>query len=127
MQDAEALRDEQQVPDRIEQRHRALDLGRGHSLALDGGELQSKLGHAQLEVVAALVELGQVLGGHVAAAGSKSPFAEVGKPTSVELGSGRVRGAAYQDTAHLRPTCARRARPAPGLETHTSARRCLAT
>jgi hypothetical protein len=34
-QDAKALGDEEQVPDRIKECHRALDLGRGHGLALD--------------------------------------------------------------------------------------------
>jgi hypothetical protein len=34
-----------------------------------GGELVTQLGHALLELVVALVELGQPLGGHVVAAG----------------------------------------------------------
>jgi hypothetical protein len=46
VQDAEALRDEQQVPDRIEERHRALDRGGGHGLALHGGELFTQLATA---------------------------------------------------------------------------------
>jgi hypothetical protein len=35
---------------------------------VDGGELVTQLGHALLELAGALVELGQPLGGHVAAA-----------------------------------------------------------
>jgi hypothetical protein len=46
VQDAEALGDEQQVPDGIEERHRALNRSSGHGLALDGGELVMQLGHA---------------------------------------------------------------------------------
>lgn len=38
MQEAEALGNEQQVPDRVEERNRALARGCGHGLALDGGE-----------------------------------------------------------------------------------------
>jgi hypothetical protein len=36
-------------------------------LALDGGELVTQLGHALLELMAALVEFGEALGGHLAA------------------------------------------------------------
>jgi hypothetical protein len=67
VQDAEALADEEHVPDRIEERHGALDRGSGHDLALDGGEFVTQFGHALLELVVALVELGEALGGHVAA------------------------------------------------------------
>jgi hypothetical protein len=44
-QDAEALGNEQQVPDRIEEREGALDLGCGNRLVLDGGELVTQLSH----------------------------------------------------------------------------------
>jgi hypothetical protein len=71
MQDAAAFRDEQQVPDRIEERDSALDRCRGHSLTLDGGEFITQLCHALLKLVVALVELGQPLGGHVAPAGGR--------------------------------------------------------
>jgi hypothetical protein len=56
VQDAEALRDEEQIPDRVEERDRALDRGRRHRLSLDGGELVTQLGHALLELVTALVD-----------------------------------------------------------------------
>jgi hypothetical protein len=67
MRDAEAFRDEQQVPDRVEVRDSALDLGGGHSLALDGGEPVTQLGHALLWL-AHSSNSGQALGGHVVAA-----------------------------------------------------------
>ena len=35
-------------PDRIEERHRTLDRGCGHDLALDGSELVTQVGHALL-------------------------------------------------------------------------------
>jgi hypothetical protein len=38
-----------------EEREGALDLGRGHRLALDGGELVTQLGHSLLELAGALV------------------------------------------------------------------------
>lgn len=44
MQDAEPLGDEQQVPDRIEERDSALDMGCGYGLVLDGGELVTSQG-----------------------------------------------------------------------------------
>jgi hypothetical protein len=52
------LGDEESVPDRLEQCHRAQDLGRGNHLVLDGGELVTQLNHALLELVVARVELG---------------------------------------------------------------------
>jgi hypothetical protein len=58
---------EQQVPDRGAVRDHALSRRRGHGLALGGSELVTQLGHALLELVVALVELGQPRGGHVAA------------------------------------------------------------
>jgi hypothetical protein len=58
-----------EVPDRIEERDGALDLGRGNRLVLDCGELVTQLSHSLLELAGALVELGQALGGHAAAAG----------------------------------------------------------
>jgi hypothetical protein len=53
VQDAEALGDEQQVSDRIEEGDGALDLRRGYELTLDRGELVTQCGHAQLEWVGA--------------------------------------------------------------------------
>jgi hypothetical protein len=49
VQDAEALGDEQQVPDWVKECEGALDLGCGHDLALDGGELITQLSHTLLE------------------------------------------------------------------------------
>jgi hypothetical protein len=66
VQDAESLGNEEQVPDRIEERDRALNRGRGYGLALDSGKLVTQLGDTHLELLVALVELGEVLGGHVA-------------------------------------------------------------
>jgi len=66
VEDAEAYRNEQHVPDWVEQCHRALNRGRGYGLALGSRELVSKLGDAQLELAGPLLEFGQPLGGHVA-------------------------------------------------------------
>jgi hypothetical protein len=52
-------RPDRTAPPRAESRPRS-------RLALDGGEFVTQLGYAQLELVVALVELGQALGGHVA-------------------------------------------------------------
>lgn len=65
-----AFGNEEQVPDRIEEHDSALELGRGDRLSLDGGELVTLLGNALLELEITLVELGQMLGGHVAARGA---------------------------------------------------------
>jgi hypothetical protein len=62
VQDAEAFRDEQQVPDRIEERHVALDRGGGHGLALSSRELVTQLGHPLLELAGALLELSDACG-----------------------------------------------------------------
>ncbi len=45
----------------LEERDGTLDLVRGHGLALDHGQLVTKLGHATLELVGLFVELGQAL------------------------------------------------------------------
>jgi hypothetical protein len=52
VQDAEAF-GTRRIPDRVEQRHRALDLGCRHGLALGGSELVTQLGHALLELIGA--------------------------------------------------------------------------
>jgi hypothetical protein len=47
----------EQVPGWIEERNRALDRGGRYRVMLDGGKFVTHLGHAQLELAGALVEL----------------------------------------------------------------------
>ena len=54
--DPEPFGDEEQVPDGIEERHRALDRGCGHGLAVGGGEFVALLGQSLLELLGELVE-----------------------------------------------------------------------